>query len=106
MFRKLLLAAVAVAGLMVTVDTPSADAGWRRVYRRGYYAAPGYYYRPRYYAPVYRPVYNYGYGYPGYYGSYGYGYPYGYSYGYPGYYGGYWGPGVGVQAGNFGFYVR
>jgi hypothetical protein len=106
MFRKLLLASVAVAGLMVTVDASSADAGWRRAYRRGFYAAPRYYAPRRVYAA---PVYSYGYTYPGYYGGYGYAYPYGYSYGYPGYYGGYyggWGPGFGVQTRNFGFYVR
>ncbi len=73
MFRKRLFGAVALLGLMM-IGPSTADAGWRRAYRSGYYA-PNYgygYYGPR---PVYRrsyyvaPVVNYGYA-PGYYGAY------------------------------------
>ncbi|MFO0917133.1 MAG: hypothetical protein U0872_02330 [Planctomycetaceae bacterium] len=99
MIRKLLFGAVALAGLMI-IPTQSADAGWRRAARRGYYYGPAArrYYRPyrQYYAAppmVYGPGYSYGspYGFSGY--NYGYG-PYGY------------GPGVGVTTPGFGFYVR
>jgi hypothetical protein len=103
MLRKMLLGAVALIGLTF-VGTQSADAGWRRAARRGYYNS-GYYngavyaprrvYRQRYYAP------------PVVYANPGYGY-YGYNNGYPGYYGGSYGysPGVGVVTPGFGFYVR
>lgn len=98
MFRTILFGAVAVAAL-IFVNPSSADAHWRRGWRRGYYG-PGYY---GYYAPVrvYRPrVYYRTWGYsPGYY----YGYPGAY-YGYPGYYG--YGPGFGVATPYWGFYVR
>lgn len=100
MFRKVLFGLVAVLGLTF-LGTSSADAGWRRAYRNGYYAAPynGGYYAPRrvYRQPYYAPVYNYGYN-SGYYGG--------------GYYGGpynsgvYYGPGVGVYTPGFGVYVR
>ncbi len=100
MFRKLLFGAVALAGLLV-IPMQSADAGWRRAARRGYYYGPvarRYYYRPRYVAPpvVYGPGYT-TYGYPYGYSGYGYGYdPYGYGYN----------SGVGVVTPGFGIYVR
>lgn len=100
MLRKLLIGAVAVAGLMF-VGTPSVDAGWRRAYRQGYYAPynDGYYYRaPR---RAYRAQY------------YNYGTPYYYGYSTPGYYynsGGYYQQpyygGVGISTPGFGLYIR
>jgi uncharacterized membrane protein YgcG len=73
--RKLGLPIFALAGVMMFVGTPKADA---QVRFGAYLGAPVY---------PYAYSYPYGYGYPGYYDPYA--YPYGYSYPYP-YYGGGW----------------
>jgi hypothetical protein len=77
--KKLGLPILALAGIMMFVGTPKADAAVRfGVYLGG---------------PAYPYAYSYPYAYPNYY--YPYTYPYGYGYAHPyyggGYYGGYWG---------------